>query len=246
MTSLVRERLPSEIEVLRLDRPAQRNAIDSATLGELLAALDELAEAPELRGLVFSTTSDRALSAGADVNERLDTEGGLARMVAFNRLYEAVEAFPVPTVCVCVGNVVGAGAELAAGCDLRVGGDNLKLAWAGARLGVPVGPARLAPLIGLSRARDLVYTGRVVGADEAFALGILNRSVAAADAEAHAIALAEQIAANNPAGVRRLKRMFRDFEGLGAAERVARENGILEAWQREGVGLPAALRPTDG
>ena len=167
-------------------------------------------------------------------------------MEAFTRLYAAVEAFPAPTVCVCVGNVVGAGAELAAGCDLRVGGDNLKLAWAGARLGVPVGPARLAPLIGLSRARDLVLTGRVVSAQEAFELGFLNRAVPAGEAEAQALDLAGQIAANDAAGVRRLKRMFRDFEGLGPAERVARENEILVDWQRHGAGLPAGTRPAGG
>ena len=78
-------------------------------------------------------------------------------------VYAAFDAVPAPSVAVCVGNVVGAGAEIAAGCDLRVGGDNLKLVWAGARLGAPVGPARLVPLVGLSRAKDLVLTGRVVG-----------------------------------------------------------------------------------
>ncbi len=246
MASVVRERVQPDIEVLRLDRPGQRNALDSATLRELLEILDDLAGDSLLRSLVLSTTSLRALCAGADVNEPLDREGGIARMEAFARLYAAVEAFPAPTECVCVGNVVGAGAELAAGCDLRVGAENLKLAWAGARLGVPVGPARLAPLIGLSRARDLVLTGRVVGASEAFGLGFLNRVAAAEDAEGQALALAREVAGNDPAGVRRLKRMFRDFEGLGPAERVARENAILVDWQREGAGLPAATQPGGG
>ena len=101
-------------------------------------------------------------------------------MEAFTRVYAAVEAFPAPTVCVCVGNVVGAGAEIAAGCDLRVGADNLKLAWAGARLGVPVGPARLTPLVGLAAAKDLVFTGRTLGMGEARALGLLHRTAPAA------------------------------------------------------------------
>ena len=95
-------------------------------------------------------------------------------MEAFARLYAAVEAFPAPTIAVCVGNVVGAGAELACGCDLRVGGDNLKLVFPGARLGVPVGPARLVPLVGLGKAKELIFTGRVVGVDEADALGLLG------------------------------------------------------------------------
>ena len=224
------------VSVLRLDRPERRNAMDSALLAELLDALEDLAAREDLRALVFSTTSDQALSAGADVSEQLDDAAGVARMEAFTRLYAAVEAFPVPTVAVCVGNVVGAGAELAAGCDLRVGGDNLKLAWAGARHGVPVGPARLVPLVGLSRAKELVYTGRVVRAGEAEEIGFLNRVVPAARAEESALELARQVAAGSPESLRQLKAMFRSLGG--DAERVAYENGLLTAFQRDGAGLP--------
>ena len=236
MPGLQRARLDDGIEILRLDRPERRNALDSATLAEILAALAELSADPDLRVLVFSTTSERALCAGADVAEELDREGGIARMEAFSRFYAAVEAFPAPTIAVCVGNCVGAGAELAAGCDLRVGGDNLKLAWAGARLGVPVGAARLVPLVGLSRAKELIFTGRVVGQEEASALGLLARTAPAAEAEATALELARELAAHPPAGLRVLKEMFREFEQT--AERVSAENRALEAFQREGAGLP--------
>jgi enoyl-CoA hydratase/carnithine racemase len=135
-----------------------------------------------------------------------------------------------------VGNVVGAGAEIAAGSDLRVGGDNLRLAWAGARVGAPVGPARLAPLIGLAAAKDLILTGRTIGMDEALALGFLQRGAAADDAEGVAIELASTIAAHPPESVRTLKEMFRAYEDLPA--RVADENARLVAFQRDGVGLP--------
>jgi enoyl-CoA hydratase len=236
MTALQRERLDDGIEVLRLDRPQARNALDTATLGELEEALRELASDDELRVLVLSTTSERALCAGADVSEELDREGAVARMEAFARVYTAVEAFPAPTVCVCVGNVVGAGAELAAGCDLRVGGDNLKLAWPGGRLGAPVGPARLTPLVGLATAKELIFTGRTLGMDEARALGLLHRTALAAEAEATAIALAREIAANPPAGMRRLKEMFREV--TGAAQHLTAENTALIEWQRTGAGLP--------
>ena len=222
--------------VLRLDRPEVRNAMDTALLDALLGALEELAADDALRVLVFSTTSTRALCAGADVGEELDHTGGVARMERFARLYAAVEAFPAPTVAVCVGNVVGAGAELAAGCDLRVGGDNLKLAWAGAKLGVPVGPARLAPLIGVARAKELIFTGRVVGMEEAASLGLLHRCAAEAEAEGVALALAREIAAYPPEGLRRLKRMFRELEHTST--RVAYENGLLVDFQRDGAGLP--------
>lgn len=236
MTAITRERPDDGVEVVRLDRPEARNALDSAALAELRAALAELAADPGLRVLVLSTTSTRAFCAGADVGERLDAAGGVARMEAFAALYAELDAFPAPVVCVCVGNVVGAGAELAAGSDLRVGADNLKLAWAGARLGVPVGPARLAPLVGVSRAKELIYSGRVVAMEEALAIGFLHRTAPAAGAEAAALALAAELAAHPPAGLRRLKAMFREFED--SAGRIARENELLVAFQREGAGLP--------
>jgi enoyl-CoA hydratase/carnithine racemase len=224
------------VAVLRLDRPEVRNAMDSALLRALLSAMEELASDDGLRVLVFSTTNERALCAGADVGEQLDHAGGVARMELFTRLYAAVEAFPAPTIAVCVGNVVGAGAELAAGCDLRVGGDNLKLAWAGAKLGVPVGPARLVPLIGLAKAKELILTGRVVGMEEADSLGLLHRKAPAAEAEDAALELARTIAAHPGDGMRNLKRMFRELEHTST--RVAYENDKLMDFQREGAGLP--------
>lgn len=236
MTTIKRDRRPGGIEVLRLDRPGARNAMSTILLEEVLAALGELAGDERVAALVVSTTSERALSAGADVAEPLDAAGGMARMELFARLYVALDAFPLPTIAVCVGNCVGAGAELAAGCDLRVAGDNLKLSWAGGRLGVPVGPARLVPLVGLSRAKELIFTGRVVGADEALALGFAHRVAPAAEAEAAGLALAAEVAAAPPEGLRRMKSMFRELEG--SAARVAYENELLLDFQRHGAGLP--------
>jgi enoyl-CoA hydratase/carnithine racemase len=236
MPTLQRVRLDGGVEVLRLDRPQVRNALDSAALAELEAALGELGADADLRALVISTTDVKALCAGADVGERLDHEAGVARMEAFARLYAALDAFPAPTIAVCVGNCVGAGAEIAAGCDLRVGGDNLKLAWPGGRLGVPVGPARLVPLVGLATAKDLILTGRALGMEEALALGLLHRSAPAAGAEAAALRLAAEVAAHPPEGIRRLKQLFRELDG--SAARIARENEALVAFQRHGSGLP--------
>lgn len=234
------ENLQSErrdgIEIVRLHRPEVRNAMSTALLDELLTVLADATGDDDLRALVLSTTSERALSAGADVGERLDAEGGVARMERFAAVYAAIDAFPAPTVAVCVGNCVGAGAELAAGCDLRVAGDNLKLAWAGGRLGVPVGPARLVPLIGLSRAKELILTGRVVGAEEAERIGFAHRVAPAAEAESAAVALADEAAQGPPEAMRGLKAMFRDLERT--PERIALENDLLVAFERHGAGLP--------
>ena len=103
----------------------------------------------------------------------------------------------------------------------------------GAKLGVPVGPARLVPLVGLSKAKELVLTGRVVGMEEAAALGLLHRTAPAAEAEAPRWSWPREIAAHPPEGLRRLKRMFREL-GDGRAARRVRERQLR--------GLPARGR----
>lgn len=236
MTSLIRERIDDGVEIIRINRPHKRNALDSATLGLINIALDDLSRDPGLRALVLSTTSTTAFCAGADVTETLDPAGAVARMQAFTELYRLLEHVPVPTIAVCVGNCVGAGAEIAAACDLRVAGDNLKLAWAGARLGVPVGPARLTPLVGLSRAKDLIYTGRSIGLEEAVSFGLAQRAAPADQAEAAALELAALIVRQSPQGIRTLKQMFRELERT--TQRIDYENERLLDFQHNGAGLP--------
>ena len=240
MGSLQHDVVGPGIAVLRLDRPARRNALDSALLSELVEAFERLSIDEEVRVLVLSTTSPRALCAGVDVTEKLDHTGGVARMKSFSHFLTALEAFPLPTIAVCVGNCVGGGAEIVAGCDLRIAGDNLELAWAGARLGVPVGPARLTPLVGVARAKELIFTGRTIGAEEAAAIGLVHDTVAAEEAEAAALRLAALVARHAPEGVRTLKLAFRELDG--AQGRVAHENELLEIFQRKGSGLPQGSR----
>lgn len=242
MPAITRERPGAGIELIRIDRPEVRNALDTATTLALVEALTELAGDSEVRVVVLSTTSTRAFCAGADITEELDAEGGVRRMEAYTALYRALDELPVPVICVCVGNCVGAGAEMAAGSDLRVAGDNLKLGWAGSRLGVPVGPARLISLVGLARAKELVYTGRVIDGEEALALGLAHRLTTAAQAEPAALELAEELAAHPAEGLRRLKTMFREFDG--SAERVSHENALLLEFEREGGGLPRSEGPS--
>jgi enoyl-CoA hydratase/carnithine racemase len=232
---VLRER-SGDIEILRLNRPEKRNALDSATLAVLNGDLEALSGDTALRVLIVSTTNTQALCAGADVGEELDRVGGMARMAGFARMYSLIEQFPVPTIAVAVGNCVGAGAELVAGVDLRVGGDNLGLAWAGARLGVPVGAARLTPLVGLAKAKELVFTGRLLRQADAAALGLLTRTAPAAEAEAVALELAAELCTQSADGLRTLKQMFRELEG--SAKRVDYENDHLLHFQQSGAGLP--------
>jgi len=205
-------------------------------LEELLAHLDRAKVDNDVRVIVISSNDHLGLSAGADVKEELDEEGRVRRMELFARLYDELTAFPKPTVAACHGSVVGGGAEIAVACDLRVGGANLRMRFPGAELGVPVGPARLVTLCGLSVAKYLLLTSQTVSADEALRMGLVHRVAPAAGTEDAALDLAADVAAHPPEAVAQLKQMLHRWDGV--VERSADEGRGQVEWQRTGPGLP--------
>ena len=224
------------VALLRLEREKARNAINTSMLDEMLAHLAAAREDDAVRVLVVSSNDHLGLSAGADVREQLDDEGKVRRMQLFADVYDQLTAFPKPTVAACHGSVVGGGAEIAVACDLRVAGGNLRLKFPGAELGVPVGPARLVTLCGLSTAKYLLLTSRNVSAEEALRLGLVHRVAPAARTEDAALGLATEVAALPPESVSRVKRMLLDWDGV--VERSAEEGRGQVEWQRTGPGLP--------
>jgi enoyl-CoA hydratase/carnithine racemase len=224
------------VAVLRLRRPAARNAINTQMLVELLEHVAVARSDDSVRALVIGSCDHMALSAGADVKEELDEEERVRRMQLFADIYDAVVAFPKPTVAVCAGDVVGGGAEIAIACDMRVGGSNLRMRFPGAALGVPVGPARLVTLCGLATAKYLLFSSRTVGADEALRLGLVNRVAPAAATEEATLELAAEVAAHDPEGLARLKRMLHGWDDVEGRSRSEGEGQV--EWQRSGPGLP--------
>jgi enoyl-CoA hydratase len=224
------------VAVLRLQRPKSRNAINTEMLETMLARLGEARGDAAVRVLVVSSNDHMGLSAGADVREELDAEGGVRRMQLFADLYDELTSFPKPTVAACHGDTIGAGAEIAVCCDMRVGGSNLRMRFPGAALGVPVGPARLVTLCGLATAKYLLLSSRYVSADEALRIGLVNRVAPAAGTEESALELAAQVAAHPPEAVARLKQMLHEWDRV--EERTAREGEGQVEWQRTGPGLP--------
>jgi enoyl-CoA hydratase/carnithine racemase len=229
------------VALLRLDRPEARNAMSTQMLNELLEHLAAAREDESVRVLVLSSSDHMGLSAGADVREELDGDGRVRRMELFARLYDELTAFPKPTVAACHGSCVGGGAEIAVACDLRVAGSNLRLRFPGGALGVPVGPARLVTLCGLSVAKYLLLTAKDVGAEQALRWGLVHRVAPAAATEEAALELAASVAGNSPEAVATLKRMLHEWDAVEDRSR-AEGQGQVE-WQRSGPGLP---RRTDG
>ncbi len=223
------------VALIQLDRSNALNAINTEMLLELIEHVAVARGDDAVRVLVFSSTDYSAFSAGADIKEDIDAEGKVRKMQLFADLYDAVVQFPKPTVAACHGYTVGGGAEIAAACDIRIGGSNLQMRFPGAALGVPVGPARLVTLCGLSHAKYLLLTSNTVKADEALRIGLVNQVAPGAATENTALELAGRIAAHEPESVAALKRLLHrwdDIEGRSAEE----GRGQVE-WQRSGPGL---------
>jgi enoyl-CoA hydratase len=179
------------VTVLVLGRHERRNAVDRATAAALLAAYRRFEQDDAARVLVVAG-NDESFCAGADLkalDNDVASEGG---PMGFTRLRATK-----PVVAAIEGWCVAGGLEIALFCDLRVAGRNARFGCLERRFGVPLidgGTQRLPRVVGLGRALDLILTGRVIDADEAEAIGLVNRVVDAGHARRAAIELATQIA----------------------------------------------------
>jgi len=189
-----------------IDRQERRNALNAELCDDLRGRLETQ---PELRAVVI-TGAGTAFCSGADLVTRFEGEAHQAEDTlrpAFEKLMDAVIDFPGAVIAAVNGPALGAGTQLAVGCDLRVVGPTATFGIPAARLGLVLSPAniqRLALLVGQAPARDLLMTGRTIDRDEATAIGLVHRS--ADDALAAALALADEIAGLAPLTVTGHKR----------------------------------------
>lgn len=168
--------------LLTLNRPRMSNALNVELLQALEQAVAEARYANNLRVLVITGAGARAFCSGADLKERLSmSEGDVRRFLfAIRRLFNDLEALPLPVIAAVNGVALGGGMELALACDLRVAAVNATMGLTETRLAIIPGAGgtqRLPRLIGVSLAKELIYTGRQLTADEAFAKGLVNRVV---------------------------------------------------------------------
>jgi enoyl-CoA hydratase/carnithine racemase len=180
---------------LELHRPEVLNALDAATYGELLSALDALEGDGDTRVLVLSGAGGRAFSAGADLKFMRGLSGAALRrfIEATHAPAERLQRSPLISIAALDGHVLGGGAELALACDMRVAGAELRFAFPEMTLGSLPGSGgmqRLPGLVGRARALELVTLGRAVGTEEALRLGLVLEVAADAPARATALALA--------------------------------------------------------
>lgn len=172
--------LPEGYAEIVFDRPDVLNAVNLKMTQDLTDALGVLAARTDVRGLLLRGAGDRAFVAGADVSELVKRTADEALLAINAAVFQRLEDFPWPTVAAIKGFALGGGCELALACDVRLCSPDAQFGQPEVKLGIIPGagaPHRLTRTVGPGLARELIFTGRVVKADEAERIGLVNRVV---------------------------------------------------------------------
>jgi enoyl-CoA hydratase/carnithine racemase len=214
-TELLLERRGA-VAVVTFNRPQARNAMTFAMYEGLVTCCDDVDADDTVRVLVLRGAGGRAFASGTDIRQFLDVssgEAGVEYEALIDRYVGRLEAVRKPTIALVEGYATGSGLAMSAACDLRVCTPDAQFGLPIARtLGNSIsmaGYARLAALLGEARTKDIVFTARMVGADEALAAGLVSAVVPADEIEAHVMALAERVAGHAPITLRVTKEALR-------------------------------------
>ncbi len=221
------------IEVWTIDGEGRRNAISMAMLRELDALVERGARNPALRCVVLTGAGEKAFCAGADLKERagMSADDVHAFHLLLRRTLEGIEAAPQVYVAALNGVALGGGLELALACDVRVAADTAEVGLPEVSLGIIPGGGgtqRLPRIVGVGRAKELVLTGRRVGAAEALAMGLVTQIAPPQRLMAEALAVAERVARNAPVSLRQAKRAVDGGAGLPLREALELENRLYQ------------------
>jgi enoyl-CoA hydratase len=207
-----------------LNRPEVRNAIDKAMIDDLHRAFDDLAARDDVNVVILSGAGGKAFAGGADISQLRERKSREALLAINARLFQKVEEFPAPTIAAVNGFCLGGGCELAMACDMRVAGRSSKFGQPEVALGIiPAagGTQRMPRLVGLGRAKEIILTGRMVDADEAGRIGLVNHVVDDEQVMAKAREIADAIARQGRLAVRLAK------VSLNASSRTGQDTGFL-------------------
>lgn len=199
-----------EIAILTVNRPKALNALNSSTLEDLSKALDEIAQDPTLRVVILTGAGDKAFVAGADISQMQAFTPQEARR--FSQLGQAVmsklENLPQPVIGAVNGFALGGGTELAMACDIRLASEKAKFGQPEVTLGILAGfggTQRLARLVGSGRASEILFSGDMLDAHEAYRIGLVNRVYPAETLMEETLVLARRIASRGPVAVQLTK-----------------------------------------
>ncbi len=241
------------VALIRLNRPKALNALNSELLGELAAALSEIAADDAVRCVVL-TGSDRAFAAGADIKEMSDKSyADMYRMNFFAAAAQAIEGFRKPIIAAVSGYALGGGCELAMLCDFIIASETAKFGQPEINLGVAPGiggSQRLTRFVGKSKAMDMILTARQMDAAEAERSGLVSRVVPVDRLIDEAMTAAAKIAALSPLAVMVNKEMVNQAYETTLSAGVQFERRLFHSLfafedQKEGMAAFIDKRPAD-
>ncbi|GAQ89612.1 enoyl-CoA hydratase [Klebsormidium nitens] len=207
------ERLEGDLKgvvAVSLQRPHAKNALGRTLLEQLEEAIESIQRDDQVRAVILHSNVPKVFCAGADLKERKEmTQDGVQKFVRqLGAVFKALEDLRVPTIAAVEGHALGGGLELALSCDLRVGGQNTRLGLPETGLAIIPGAGgtqRLPRLVGVSKAKELIFTGRIVDAQEAYRIGVLNHLVGPGEAFDKALELAAEILKKGPVAIQAAK-----------------------------------------
>jgi len=203
-----------KVAIVTIDRPEALNAINSQVLAELEETFTNM-DSNEIRCVIITGAGSKAFVAGADIAEMSEMNPDQARAYAARGLtvFDLIENFPAPVIAAVNGYALGGGCELTLACDLRLAAENAVFGQPEVSLGVCAGfgaTQRLSRLIGIAKAKELLFTGGRIKAQKALECGLVNCVYAAEELMEQALKLANKIAANAPVAVRATKQAINE------------------------------------
>ncbi len=211
MTDVLKSDIDDGICTLTLNRPDALNALDGSLVEALGERFDELRYDDEVRVVILTGAGDRAFCAGADLVERrsMSEQQVRRRIDDYREVFGRIAGVPKPTICAINGYAFGGGLEMALACDLRVVDEETRVGLTELRLGIIPGAGgtqRLPRLIGLARAKELIFTGAKITGRRAAELGLVNYAVSSDEVVDRARSLADDMLGSAPIAIAQAKK----------------------------------------
>ncbi len=208
--SLVTTSKSDSICTVKINRPDKLNAMNMDVAKELIKTFETLGKDDSVKVIIITGEGDKAFSAGADIEymSKISPDESVEYAKLGQLVTSTVELVKQPTIAAVNGFALGGGCELAMSCDIRIASDTARLGQPEVTIGIPPGwggTQRLMRIVGIAKAKELVYTGRLAKADEAKEIGLVNHVYPLASLQEEAMKMAQAIAKNSAIGVQMSK-----------------------------------------
>jgi enoyl-CoA hydratase len=216
------------VALITLNRPKALNAINRMMIQELVQVLDQAEEDPETRVVILTGAEEKAFAAGADITEfqQISPLEALHSSQGFQAAFNRIERLKKPVIAAVNGFCLGAGCELALACDMIFASDRARFGQPEVNLGfIPGGGGtqRLSRLIGRARAKELIYTGEMIDAQEAYRIGLVNKVFPAAELMTAVRKLAQQVTSKGAVAIELAKKVIDEGYGVDLTSALALE-----------------------